>query len=123
MKLKILGIKPAVSKADKIYWKVTTDKGSNFTAFDEDIVKAIAEAYSNKTEINLNVVPSADGKYQNIRGFALIDDEEEIYNKDGISTTKLVVKPEDVENAFMGHKSNGRTEEFGNRRKPVVGTR
>ena len=113
MKLKILGIKPAVSKADKVYYKVSTDKGSNFTAFDEAIVGALTDACANEIEINLNVVPSADGKWQNIRGFAMDDDVEAIEEDDGEIHRYPIkrIKPQEfgkevVEDAFMGHRKS-----------------
>ena len=98
MKLKILGIKPAVSKADKIYWKVQTNKGTNFTAFDEVIVEVLEAAVVDKKELNLTIVPSADGRYQNIRGFAM-DDEEEFPGLD--SETKKVISPQEFGKSFI----------------------
>ena len=76
MKLKILGIEPAVSKKKEVYYKVQTTRG-DMSVFDEAMIKAVGEAYKTKEEINLNVVPSPDGRYQNIRGFAMDDDRLE----------------------------------------------
>ncbi len=113
MKLKILGIEPAVSKAKKVYYKVTTNKG-NMTAFDDTIVSELQIALADDKEINLEVVPSENGRYQNIRGFAMDDDKDDPIKEH----LKQYVKPQEFGvqkvpggvNVTPITKSNGRKE-------------
>lgn len=76
MKLKILNIEAATGKTGNKYYKVQTNKG-DMTAFDAPIVDELMAAWRDKKEINLNCVPSPDGKYMNIRGFAMDDEAVE----------------------------------------------
>ena len=98
MKLKILGIKPAVSKADKIYWKVQTNSG-DMTAFDKEIIEQLTIAQEPDTIVNLNVVQTEkEGRtYQNIRGFAMDDDKGTMREKMEFfeHEDKQVIKPQE----------------------------
>ena len=109
MKIKILGIKPAVSKADKVYYKVETNNG-NMTAFDKEIVEKLQIAQDKGQYINLDIVHTEkDGRtYTNIRAILPIDAVDE--------PDYTVVEQREIDKAFPGtaykqpKKSNGRKE-------------
>lgn len=69
MLIQIRGIKetPKYNKPDEKYWKLETDKG-DMSCFEENVVKALYEAWRADKEIEVNAKQSDDGKYMNIRG-------------------------------------------------------
>lgn len=94
MKLKILGIEPAVGQTSKkVYYKVKTDRG-DMTVFNEDMVQHLKHAIEDNDLVNLNVVQTEkDGRtYQNIRGFAMDDevDGKEIEENAYVKPQKFV---------------------------------
>ena len=99
MKVKILSIEPAVSKAKQVYYKVKTNKGL-CTAFDEDIVKAIKDtAIGEEISLDIKKVEKDGITYLNIRGFGMDDEEvmtdDEHDMKAHDDYNKLHVKPQD----------------------------
>ena len=74
MLIQINGIRQVTSKAGKTYYKLETNKGE-MSCFEEDVAKALYEAWRANTEIDVDAKSSEDNKYVNIRGLGMGDNK------------------------------------------------